>query len=885
MSSLLRSALACACMLGASASVLAAQNGSITGRVTEQGSGAPIPRAQIDASSGATRAGTTAGEDGRYTISNLPAGTYAVIARRVGRAPGRANVTVGASGAATADFALTTATELDQVVITASRQQEKVVDAPASVAVVPADVVASRPALTATDHIKALPGIDVSSGGLLQSNVVARGFNNIFSGALQTLTDNRFASVPSLRVNVPYLVPTTNEDIERIEVVLGPGAALYGPNTANGVMHIITKSPFESQGTSVTVGGGVAASSGSGDVNVYRTGIRYAQALNDKFAFKISGDYTGGSDWRFVDPAEPATVRRDYGLKRLAGEARVDVRPTPGTEWITSYGRVTAGNAIELTGTSGAAQVKDWTYQSAQTRFRAGRLFAQVFGNFSDAGETVLLRTNSPIFDQSRLYAAQIQHGITLGRVDAIYGADYQKTDPRTGGTINGRNEENDQVTEVGGYLHTVTRLTDQVQFLAAARMDHNDRVDGNVFSPRVALVVKPAVDQTLRLTFNRAFSNPSNFNLFLDLPSGTIPLGPLGSYRVVALGVPKEGFHFKRDCNGTLCMRTPLAAVPGTAATPADYIEADATLRWRSAAEIVIAQNPGAAFLRALPAPNKSSVGTLLKILDPTTKAFNTVNAADVHDIEGLKPSLVNALEAGYKGVLGGRMQLSVDLWHENRRNFVGPSLVETPNVFIDSASAARYLSNFPLPTGAAQAVAGGLPKVPLGTVTPDHPLTNSPGPDIIVTYRNYGKLDVTGADLAGEVLLDRGYSVAANYSWVNKDIFSKTEVGGISDVTLNAPANKGTIALRYNNNTPQPYGWELRGRYVAGFPVASGVYVGTVETYALLDANVAMRVPGSKDLTFSIMGQNLLDKKHQEFVGVPALGRFIMTQLRYSF
>jgi len=68
-----------------------------------------------------------------------------------------------------------TATELEQVVITASRQAEKVVDAPASVAVVPSDVVAARPALTSTDHIRTLPGIDVSSGGLLQSNVVARG--------------------------------------------------------------------------------------------------------------------------------------------------------------------------------------------------------------------------------------------------------------------------------------------------------------------------------------------------------------------------------------------------------------------------------------------------------------------------------------------------------------------------------------------------------------------------------------------------------------------------------------------------------------------------------------------------------------------------------------
>jgi len=356
------------------------------------------------------------------------------------------------------------------VVVTASRAPEKVVDAPASVSVVPPEVVAARPALTSTDHIRAQPGIDISSGGLLQANVVARGFNNIFSGALMTLTDNRFASVPSLAVNVPYLVPITNEDIERIEIVLGPGAALYGPNTANGVMNIITKSPFESPGASITAGGGIAASSGSSDVNIARTALRYASRVNDKVAFKLSGEYTTGKDWRFIDPAEPPATKRDFALRRYAGEARLDVRPTPGTEWVTSYGRVTAGSAIELTGSSGAGQVKDWTYQSFQTRLRSGRLFAQAFGNFSDAGETVLLRTNSPIIDKSRLFAAQIQHGITIGRIDALYGADYQKIDPRTAGTINGRNEDNDNVVELGGYIHTVTRLTDRLQFLAAAR-------------------------------------------------------------------------------------------------------------------------------------------------------------------------------------------------------------------------------------------------------------------------------------------------------------------------------------------------------------------------------------------------------------------------------
>src|SRR5690606_10829117 len=86
--------------------------------------------------------------------------------------------------------------------------------------------------------------------------VVARGFNNICSGALYTLTDHRIASVPSLRVNLMHFVPTTNEDLERIEVVLGPGSALYGPGTANGVLHMITRSPLLEQGTTFSFSGG-----------------------------------------------------------------------------------------------------------------------------------------------------------------------------------------------------------------------------------------------------------------------------------------------------------------------------------------------------------------------------------------------------------------------------------------------------------------------------------------------------------------------------------------------------------------------------------------------------------------------------------------------------
>lgn len=857
---------------------VSAQTASISGRVVEQRSRLAIENARVIVTSGdVTVRSAFTDSGGLYRVVGLPAGRYMLIVSRIGQQLRRtAPFDLAEGQSLTMDLETSaTAERLEEIITTASRRTERTMDAPASTAVVPEQAIAARVGLTTTDHVRALPGVDVSSGGLVQSNVVTRGFNNAFSGTLLTLTDFRLASVPSLRVNVPYLVPTPPEDIERIEVVLGPGAALYGPNSANGVMHVITKSPFESEGTTLSIGGG--------ERSVARGAIRHAQSLGDKVAFRVSGDWLTGKDWEYVDPAEPTGTARDFDVRRWAADARIDIRPTPGLEWITTYGRATAASAIELTGTSGAAQVVDWVNQDIQTRVHRGKFFAQAFANFSNSGATKLLRTNTEIIDHSRQYVGQIQEGFTRGRYDVTFGADGQITDPRTEGTINGRNEDDDRVKEFGEYVHAVAHLNDKFDLSGAARLDQNDRLEGTVFSPRAALVYRPTMGQSFRLTFNSAFVTPANFVLFLDLPSGTIPFGPLGTYRVVALGVPKEGFHFRRDCNGGLCMRSPFAAIPGGTADQTANLEADATLRWRSAVEVAIAQNAALTFLRGIPAPTKASVQSNLAVLDPTAKTFKPVLAADVLDVEGLQRSHTNAYEAGYKGLIGSRLQLSVDAWFENRRNFIGPSLVETPNVFLDSATTAAYLSNF-LPAANAQAIAGGLAKVPLGTIAPDHPLTNTPGADIIVTYRNYGKLDVWGSDFGGEFLINDLFSVLGSYSWVNRDLFPRAEVGGLSDVTLNAPANKASVAARYRDQHLRR-GAELRLRTVAGFPVASGVYSGEVESYTLLDGNVDFTIPRARGVQFSITGTNLLNEMHREFVGVPELGRLVLTQLKFTF
>jgi iron complex outermembrane receptor protein len=816
---------------------------------------------------------------------------------------------------------------LEAIVVAAGKREEKVIDAPASVSIVNATQINERPSINIADHVAALPGIDVARGGLIRSNIVARGFNNIFSGAMMTLTDNRFAFVPSLRVNIPYLTPTTNEDIDRIEVVLGPGAALYGPNTTSGVMAVYTKSPFGSQGVTLTADGG--------NQDVLRGSIRAAFTPTPKFGIKGTLEGFKGTEWDFV-PADTVGEQkpRDRDLNRYGGELRMDFRPTAASEIIANYGRSQAGSAVEPTGL-GPAQVKDWVYQTYQLRGRYNQSFAQVFMNNSDAGGTYLLRAVRPttkcpqvtdaacIIDKSSQVVGQLQQGFNLGsRERVLVGYDYIHTMPKTEGTINGRNEADDDITENGGYLHSVTTLTDMLELTAAGRIDKHSRLEKSVFSPRVALVFKPVENQSLRFTYNRAFSTPSTLNLFLDLLANRIPPTGTQLFGVRALGVPTTGFHFRTDCAGGvggLCMKVPLAFTGGTSV---QTLPANAALLYKAAVgaagpslvagltaqftalglppALAAAQASGIVQYLGSLQPAPTQVGTKLRQLQ-SNGTFKDVAATDLRDVDRLQPTIHTTFEGGYKGILANRLQLSVDVWHENRKNFVGPLTVETPNVFLDAPTLAAFLASklpaiglspaqiaalAPTLAGALGGVSGGTGAaigVPLAVVNFNESLSSAS--DVIVTYRNLGgSLNFWGSDLGAEYLLDGGFSLQGTYSYVNKKLFPRSEIGGgVQDITLNAPANKHSFSVHYRDEA-KGFSAELRERHVDGYRAVSFID-GEIMPYTLIDANLSVRPSFLNGVTWSLNGTNLMDKKHQEFVQGSVIGRLIMTRVQVTF
>ncbi|MFC1527038.1 TonB-dependent receptor domain-containing protein, partial [Candidatus Latescibacterota bacterium] len=667
--------------------------------------------------------GSATDADGRYVIGNLPPGVYEVRVSHVGyRMATESGVRIAAGQTRSMSFELeATVIYLEQSVVSASRTKEKALDAPASIAIVEAAEIRDRPALNVAEQIRDLPGVDYAKNGLVQANTVVRGFNNIFSGAMLTLTDNRIARVPALRINVTNFIPATSDDIERIEVVLGPGSALYGPNSANGVMHIITRSPLTSQG--------VTAQVGLGERSVRRGAVRAAGAVTPELGVKLSAQYYTGEDWEYLDPAEeaakvanPALKDRDFDIAKQSAEARVDYRPSDDLSAVLSVG-YNSGDYIELTGL-GAAQAIGWSYNYVQTRLSYRGAFAQYYHNWNDAGDTYLLQTGEPMVDKSTLDVFQVQHRAEIGtRQSFTYGVDALLTRPDTEETIYGQNEDDDDINEYGVYVQSETGLSDELDLVLALRRDTHNRLDDAVYSPRAALLYKPLETQTFRATYNRAFSTPTTVNLYLDLLTREDPLslGPRLQASGIALpftpqlnmraqGTYRDGFDEGFTFQGTATapsFRSPFAPmtglttdnyipmantafagvilqemVPAIQTQASQLIAAQLMLAGMDAATAqATADQQAAAVAAAVPMIVPTELSALsYRMLnlnlakaqsdDPLQRAFPFDVVTEVKDVPRTQPTITQTMELGYKGIIGGNLVLAADLYRTETKD-----------------------------------------------------------------------------------------------------------------------------------------------------------------------------------------------------------------------
>ncbi len=864
-----------------------AQEGTISGVVTERGTGSPLPGVTVVLKHPGDTAlflGTYTDLSGRYAFKRLAPGrcllTFSIIGFRkiVDTA-----VEVTGGGVVPLDVALEEVPlNMDAVIVSASRREEKAVSAPGSTSVIDAATIAERPAVTPIDHLRSTGGIDIAQTGLMQQTVVSRAFNNVFSTTLMMLTDNRIAAVPSLRANIPAFIPIVDDDLERIEVVRGPASALYGPNAHNGVVNFITRSPFASKGTTVSLAGGSRS--------LVQGSVRHAGTIGERVGYKVSAGYFRGLDWAYTDSAEAAERRsaidsgaaadtlrigkREAYVERYGGEARLDfILGDRATANLTA-GINQAAKTLELTDI-GASQGIDWRYTFVQGRMTLGSLFLQAFLNASDAGDSYILRTGLPVVDRSTMFVAQAQHSSSIGERELLtYGADLHLTRPVTDGTITGGNEGDDDIDELGAYVQSETRVVPGfLDLVLATRADYNNRLEDVVFSPRAAVVCRPDDRQSFRLTYNRAYSTPNTTELFLDIVARENFMGNQVpdeyDLDIRGSGVPREGYFFARDDNGRPMMHSQFNP-PGAPAMSVD----DVALLWPA---IVQAANAYYGIdLSGIPAPSPSDIGAVMAMLDPGAGTYSPV--ADVSDIPGLRPTITNTIEAGYKGAVAGAFIAGIDVYGERVTNFIGQFAVVTPNVFMNASDLITYLRNNGMSPVQATLYGSFIGSLPLGTISPGGVADPTA---VMVAPRNFGEVELWGADISVEFSPSLSWQAAGTFSFISKNFFEKLD--GETDLSLNTPENRGTFALRYRD-AGGAFHAEGRARWMSGFRMMSGVYVGDVAPYTLFDLNAGAAIPWIPGTMVTVSVLNIFDTMHREFVGAPEMGTLAVGKIHFT-
>ena len=957
---------------------LYSQSINLTGKITDSQTDDPLIGANVVLSGNGLSTGAATDINGEYYIKDVPLGSYQIKITYIGYSDFNSNLEVSSDSQTFNAQLSISAIQLDEYIVTASRRREKITDAPAAISVISELKIrnASNPNLG--DYFKNIKGVDFTASGLDSYNLGARGFNSSFSSRLLTLTDGRMANVPSLRLIAYNVIPLTSDDVRQIEVVLGPSSALYGPNAHAGVVNIISKRPKESKGTVVGITGGTR--------NFLKTQVRHAGSIG-KLGYKMSLVQFNANDWEYIENSEKEAHYRqwlddagdgdeldDYfedGLAwwdgwdikvdrdgdgivdttYLAKDNKVNDRDEDGISDIPhfkinntrfdirtdydfspdhfislNYGFAQATN-INITGI-GRYLADDWIYQFFQGRWVYKNWYAQAYLNTSLSGDTRNMRTGGIVTDHSKFFHFQFQHNLDFNFLDTklIWGGDYQRTMPKTFGTIlpdgqpgrnpvsydedgidndgDGKIDEWDELlvtNEFGFYSQSQSKLSDHFQLILSGRVDlhSGQQEDGGIkflkdplsgetmeyfpqISPKIGLLYKPNDSQTFRLTAARAFNTPSSQGLYLEVLAAQYSVFP-----VMARG-NKDGYTFTRDASGELMMFDVRAG-------------SSSEFRW-----------------------SNMPTGSALYIPAVLGRPGQFVNAEDYTKIEPVRSEEVWTYEFGYSGFISPKIRASFDLYYSTYSDFVSDLTWVTPVVLDTSAGFYSVENPDPeilgfIPTGEHSGIKDGGDGIPgyyyieygsadwesiipagwwdkpadqrngttldyaygdtLGAWWTDD-VTNFDNPvNLMLTNINYGQVTLWGMDASLYAFLTPQISTDVNFSFLGKTKFWNFLTRSYDPI--NAPKFKINAKMAYNAD--KGFHGNIGFRYIPEFEWAAGVHYGIIDEYLVFDTMLGYRFAERYDLLLNI--NNINGDVHREIIGGPKLGRHITLKLNARF
>ena len=538
----------------------------------------------------------------------------------------------------------------EQVVVSASRSEEQLVNAPAAVSLITTETIQNSPATNVGDLLRALPGVNVSQVSARDVNITSRGATGTLSTSQLALVDGRSVYLDFFGMVMWDLVPTNPSEIKQIEVIRGPASAVWGANAMTGVVNVITRTPRElaaRERNSFTVGVGTFArdTSGAGSKSagsLFYVNGTHAEAVNDHWAYKISAGYFAQDPLPRPVGVIPNTFKTPYppyvnsGTAQPKFDARADYDLAGGGVVTVSGGVAgTEGMIHSGIGPFDIASGSRMSYLTARYQ-KAGRRVA-VFTNLLNGNADNLLARGPnglplPLNFDTKTFDVEATDVKVIGTRQAFsYGGNFRHNafDISIAPAGGDRNEG-------GGYLQDEIFLNDHVRWVVGGRLDKFSSIGDAVFSPRTTLLLKPAADQTFRLSFNRAFRAPSYIN-------NNINTTILNEVNLRALGGPAQYvFPLVAVGNPDLTQETMTAYEVGYTGTIRNRATLQAAVYWNHTEDGIFFTQTGS-YTAAAPPPAFPLPPVLLSILAgltppvvlPSRFSYRNLGAIDDKGIE----------------------------------------------------------------------------------------------------------------------------------------------------------------------------------------------------------------------------------------------------------
>ncbi len=430
----------------------------------------------------------------------------------------------------------------EAVIFSASRREQKLSKVPAAVFVITGEEIRRMGVTNIPDALRTVPGLQVAQINSMAQAISVRGENNRFSNKLLVLIDGRSVYTPVFSGVFWHTKDVMLEDVERIEVIRGPGATMWGANAVNGVINIITKNAKDTSG-------GIAVA-GTGDEEKGFGSVRYGGKIGDNTYYRAYVKYFDRDDFTMSSNEDSNDEWRSF-----QGGFRIDADLT-GRDFFKLQGDIYEGAGGEVQDLP--TLTSPYSFRSnVDAGFSGGNILGQWKHAYSDTSEITLQcyydRTveqydfidSYPTYKQTiETYDLDFQHRFKLNsRQNLTWGIGFRYIDDDINSSPNLIFDPENRETELySAFIQDeISLIEKRLQLTLGSKFEYNDYSHFEI-QPNARLLWTPHERHTLWTSISRAVRTPSRYEHDMSaLHSLSLPPDSLFAGSPVAL-VSMEG-------------------------------------------------------------------------------------------------------------------------------------------------------------------------------------------------------------------------------------------------------------------------------------------------------------------------------------------------------